>query len=512
MTDSANGPRNSETVLDENPYKVLKVNSGPFIARAAHVGTLASSGIELRTLSPKDTRKVIVRQGDALYSAMLVADPFLAEWPEFKDRALYPVWKICLDHQNHVVSFEAMPLNDEEVQQQAAQRVTDRLHSVGRQMHIGWGTVDSIARDHQMTGADDWEAKAAQGIVDYAMAESSRTAMSKVALNKAQWDYWWREDKNDYPWESKTVTEATEVKVNADGIPDVPGPNKHSTYEPKRMVHAIPAYIMRELNLPKDTTSEVLGSLVKECFGGEALNQQMIEHKSPEWIWLCVENFVQRKNAKGEKEPVTAQSEKVAEKAPETAPAYTSTPTVTPPTPAGKSEPQPTPVSSALPEAPFSANFHMFNRLGVNVQFTIRSATVNDGVKRVDLTIAVLLENGYTVDRPGIAAPSGSAAPAPQNADKGTSPCVLIKCVKSYQAGKPQLEFEVDGFEKPFRFTQEKWEQLTKVLKAHTNGREFTAADMAEGKKYAGNWVLDWEKKTKDDKTFWNVLALRDAA
>lgn len=102
-------------------------------------------------------------------------------------------------------------------------------------------------------------------------------------------------------------------------------------------------------------------------------------------------------------------------------------------------------------------------------------------------------------------------APAPNGADKGTSPCLMIRVAQSYGGGKPQLEFECDGFEMPLRYTKDNPAHLAQLLTGikQTNGAAFTAADMAAGRKFGGNWLVDWAKATKGDKTYTNVVAVR---
>lgn len=89
---------------------------------------------------------------------------------------------------------------------------------------------------------------------------------------------------------------------------------------------------------------------------------------------------------------------------------------------------------TALPEAPFSANFKLISKHGIDVQFTVRAETVNEGVKRVDVTIEKLLEAGWTTQRQPSAAPmqnaqtGGASAPVPQS--NGNKPVLTEQIVK----------------------------------------------------------------------------------
>jgi hypothetical protein len=176
---------------------------------------------------------------------------------------------------------------------------------------------------------------------------------------------------------------------------------------------------------------------------------------------------------------------------------------------------------SPLPESPFSANFKLLDAHGVDVQFTIRAGRVSDGVKRVNQAIEFLLDNGYTVPATHQSAPasngtsrSKSESDRPTSSNRGESDCALIKVGTSFQGGKPQLQFEVDGFEHTVNFTKDTKEKLVSILKDVTNPktkRPFTVADLADGAKFGGSFIVAWSKNEKDGKTYNNVESVRNA-
>lgn len=506
---------NSDTEQNVNPFKGM--NTGPFIARAARVKwatALGRNSIELRTNDHRDTRHVTTHQGDPLYNAMTSADSYLADYPDFKDRALLPVWKICLDHQQHVVSFEAMPLSHEEQIRADVQCTFDELHALGRQHGIAWGTVDNLCRDCQRLYTEDWSDKAKENITAYAASVQSKKVLESIAFHKNQFDYWWRGDTNVYPFDTRTVSDLDAWF----GPKEKPVSDKPTTLEDYfkddkvRKNFWTSARDICKSNGIED--SRLQDEHIHEVLvGGTGASVKDFQGNAGAALKIIADSF----DMKTKHTELPADN---AQKAADLAPALVEAP-MTPATanesPADKSEPQPALISSTIPETPFVVLFTLYSPGGLEMKYTVRAMSAAALESQADDLIKRLIKKGYTTRRmaevTGQAAAQNGGSTAPTSADKGTSPCMLIKCVKSYQAQKPQLEIEVDGFEKPFRFTQEKWEQLTKVLKGHKpNGAEFTAGDMGEGKKYAGNWVVDWEKKTKDDKTFWNVLAVRDAA
>jgi hypothetical protein len=167
-----------------------------------------------------------------------------------------------------------------------------------------------------------------------------------------------------------------------------------------------------------------------------------------------------------------------------------------------------------LPEAPFSANFHLRNKRGVRIQYTIRAQTVQDGTERVDALIDILLEKrGFALDElPATRATASSGTPAPASAESGSSLCALIKVGKSYSGNKAQLQFECDGFNEPLRYTRDNLAQILANAK-QMNGNPFTSNDLTDGRKFGGEWMVDWQKAPgSDGKNHINVIAVRNAA
>ncbi|HEV8525451.1 MAG TPA: hypothetical protein VGQ71_13215 [Terriglobales bacterium] len=91
---------------------------------------------------------------------------------------------------------------------------------------------------------------------------------------------------------------------------------------------------------------------------------------------------------------------------------------------------------------------------------------------------------------------------------------MMIKVGKSYTGNKPQLQFEVDGFEKPLTYTKDDAGQLAKILDKvrKGDGSAFTAADLTDGRKFGGAWSVNWAKNEKDGKTYTNVMSIEPAA
>lgn len=179
-----------------------------------------------------------------------------------------------------------------------------------------------------------------------------------------------------------------------------------------------------------------------------------------------------------------------------------------------------TPVASGMSEAGFSMNFFWCDADGAETQFTMREATWQAGLANVEKFKAGLRALGYMPKAEyaklhGVpsAAPVAAATPAPADSDKGAVKAVMIKVGSSFNGGKPQLEFECDGFEHPLRYTKESAGLLAQLLKdvRKLDGTPFTAADMETGKKHIGNWTIDWQKTEKDGKTYYNVMRVRAA-
>lgn len=93
------------------------------------------------------------------------------------------------------------------------------------------------------------------------------------------------------------------------------------------------------------------------------------------------------------------------------------------------------------------------------------------------------------------------------NDESGSVRAVLVKVGESYTGNKPQLQFECDGLEHPLTFTKSV-EDMQKLLAPI---RKFTVQELAVGKKYAIECMVDWElgKPNKDGKQYRNIIGLR---
>ncbi len=95
-------------------------------------------------------------------------------------------------------------------------------------------------------------------------------------------------------------------------------------------------------------------------------------------------------------------------------------------------------------------------------------------------------------------APNGALAQA------GTqeSACAMIEVGTSYQGGKTQLKFHVNGMDHPLSYTKEVGD-MAKLLAP----LGFTAAHIVVGQKYAINCIVTWQQGEK----YRNVLSVRKA-
>lgn len=175
---------------------------------------------------------------------------------------------------------------------------------------------------------------------------------------------------------------------------------------------------------------------------------------------------------------------------------------------------------SGMSEAGFSMNFFWCDQDGAETQFTMREATWQAGLANVEAFKAGLRKLGY-MPKAEYRAKAGvetsvpqPVAPSPAETNRGIATCVFIRVVTSFTGGKPQLEFECNGFEKPLRFTSDKPGVLAEKLSAirKLDGTPFTATDMATGNKFPGNWKVEWERREKDSKTYVNVVTVKPAA
>jgi hypothetical protein len=151
-----------------------------------------------------------------------------------------------------------------------------------------------------------------------------------------------------------------------------------------------------------------------------------------------------------------------------------------------------------LPESPFSANFKLIDKHGIEVQFTIRAESGAAGVPKVDAAIEYLLAHEYTTNRPAPAHNGNGASVPAQDSAGGLATCVLISVGESYEGHKPQLNFECDGFDKPLRFTKAT-DSMVNLLKnvRKIDGTPFSSADLTNGRKFAGQWLVKWSQNDK---------------
>lgn len=135
--------------------------------------------------------------------------------------------------------------------------------------------------------------------------------------------------------------------------------------------------------------------------------------------------------------------------------------------------------------------------------------TVTDGRDKVLIfkDKGQILPEPKRAEREAPAVTAQASAPA-RESNRDTSICSLIKVGTSYEGNKPQLQFECDGFADPLRYTKGDMHKILANVR-QGNGKPFTAADMVNGKKFGGEWLVDWEKVEKDGKTRWNVVAVR---
>jgi hypothetical protein len=182
-----------------------------------------------------------------------------------------------------------------------------------------------------------------------------------------------------------------------------------------------------------------------------------------------------------------------------------------------------TPLPSPLPEAPFSANFRLFHKTGVDVQFTVRADTVNEGVKRVDATIEHLLNSGYSAERPH--APATAAAPTTANMQVLPPPTVAVSTAPIATAGGTVRAVEVkkiqdEGKTKIQFFDSVGADSPAITIRTESDFQKLKATGLAVdqlvvGSRYAWPVDIDWtpgKNNPKTNKPFRDVTAIRKAA
>lgn len=177
--------------------------------------------------------------------------------------------------------------------------------------------------------------------------------------------------------------------------------------------------------------------------------------------------------------------------------------------------------AKTTPESSFSINFHLIDNFGSQMQVTMREGVNMEVIKDVFVArhqfMQMVIDKGYRVpgrasvgETPAIAAPVAptSAPPPPPAPSNGNgqaaqeSLCALIEVGTSYQGGKTQLKFHVNGMEHPLTFTKEVSE-MAKLLAP----LGYTAAHIVVGQKYPASCMVKWNQGEK----YKNVLAVRPA-
>jgi hypothetical protein len=85
----------------------------------------------------------------------------------------------------------------------------------------------------------------------------------------------------------------------------------------------------------------------------------------------------------------------------------------------------------------------------------------------------------------------GEARPVTGPNGEERSACVMISVVSAYNSGNPQLEFQIDGRDRPLRYTRPLKDMVALLANVtHTGGRKFTEADLIKDKRFGGNWIV----------------------
>lgn len=107
--------------------------------------------------------------------------------------------------------------------------------------------------------------------------------------------------------------------------------------------------------------------------------------------------------------------------------------------------------------------------------------------------------------------PNGASGGAQVTSSDAPNParCGMIEVGTSYQGGKLQLKFTVDGMEHALNFTKGKGDMIKLLSNARkSDGTPFTDADLEIGRRYFGAWNVRWSTSEKDGKKFRNVEAV----
>jgi hypothetical protein len=189
----------------------------------------------------------------------------------------------------------------------------------------------------------------------------------------------------------------------------------------------------------------------------------------------------------------------------------------------------------SLPEAPFSANFRLVDPHGIDIQFTIRAETVNDGVKRTNAAIDHLLANGYAANRQTPQLPP-NVTPMPQPVSGTLPPPVSSPAAQPAANGTPDSKGRVPGMVGTTVITSVKvvkddgktiielWaggqyaEHRLQQSNEHAMVGNLTNWSALEvGTKYPVSWISDWvvgnKRAAKGAQNYYlNVTGIRAAA
>ena len=455
-----------------------------------------------------DKRLVAIDEKSDLFKEIVAADPRVLTLERGFSRDLLPPYKVGVkEGQSRYCKLErynAMKISTAETKRKADRVHFDELDDLRKELGLGYAESNNIIRKLLNSG-DDWYERCATAIREKAAA----TAASKG--KPGELDVWFPRDEEQKPVDDPKTDELMTSLEKLTSQDELTKPTWSAIAAKDIEGQRIAAFkhFSREIS-SRDNPANVNQHLLK-ALGGIPLEQCIKQNgiqTTVDYLQLYIENFT-------EMEDTERHFKNTASNASEDTPPAIGVHEMQYEAPsAQKSAEKPAPISQ-LPEAPFSANFKLVHKSGVEIQFTIRAASGAEGIPQIDKAIDYLLSSGYTTRQqaaqslPPNATPIGDAPSAQQN-NSGKSPCMMIKVARSFTGNKPQLEFEVDGFENPIRFTSDNPGKLAAALKGirKPDGSEFTAADMTDGRKFGGNWMLSWEKKQKDDKTYTNFVAI----
>lgn len=179
--------------------------TGEFYARIVRTDYdqgLGQHRLILTTNDWRDRRHVIVYQKQPFFVVLTENDPHILTDFHTHGRALLPVWKLILDDHLRIVEWTMLPLSREEEITKKSREHLDRLHDLGRSLHIGYAAMDEIIRDVQRMQAPDWPDLAAEALKAYANTRESNRLLVYIATHKNERDYW-----GEYEWRPLSIEE-----------------------------------------------------------------------------------------------------------------------------------------------------------------------------------------------------------------------------------------------------------------------------------------------------------------